>query len=213
MIIMSQSEAILQERVIRQLLESTIHSVWRLCVATLLATTIIAPCAHAQAQLREEHRPAFRYFAATGHNLGGPFRSFYDAHDGEPIFGAPLTETIDGELEVQYFERARLERRGQTVSLALLGSDLTASRRETAFSRLAAPPKPDRTFSTQSGHSLGGAFQFFWQTNGGLPIFGYPISEEFVEDGTLMQYFERSRFEYRPDIPDPHVTISTLGHT
>ena len=211
--IMSRSGTILHERGTHQLFRSTIRRVWRLCIAALLATTIVLPCACAQGRQREEHRPAFRYFAATGHNLGGPFLSFYDTHGGEPIFGAPLTETIDGDPQIQYFERARLERRGHAVSLSLLGSELTAGRGEATFAPLAASPAPDRLFYTQSGHTLGGAFQFFWQTTGGLPVFGYPISEEFVEDGTLVQYFERSRFEYRPDIPDPHVSISPLGYT
>ena len=41
--------------------------------------------------------------------------------------------------------------------------------------------------------------------NGQLPVFGYPISEEFSEvnaiDGRpyLVQYFERARFEYHPE--------------
>jgi hypothetical protein len=32
---------------------------------------------------------------------------------------------------------------------------------------------------------------------GGLAVFGYPISQEFVEDGATVQYFERARFEWR----------------
>src|SRR5690606_35411718 len=45
----------------------------------------------------------------------------------------------------------------------------------------------------------------YWYRNGGLPIFGYPISEEFQElsrtDGEMhtVQYFERARFEWHPD--------------
>lgn len=33
---------------------------------------------------------------------------------------------------------------------------------------------------------------------GGLAIFGYPISEEFVEGDLVVQYFERARFEWHP---------------
>jgi peptidoglycan/xylan/chitin deacetylase (PgdA/CDA1 family) len=32
-----------------------------------------------------------------------------------------------------------------------------------------------------------------------LPLFGYPISEEFEEDGYVVQYFERARFEWHPE--------------
>ena len=55
------------------------------------------------------------------------------------------------------------------------------------------------------GHTLQGPFLKFWQENGGLAIFGYPISEEFPEvsatDGKTytVQYFERNRFEYHPE--------------
>jgi hypothetical protein len=48
-------------------------------------------------------------------------------------------------------------------------------------------------------------FRAYWETNGGLAIYGYPISETFVEvnpaDGQsyLVQYFERNRFEYHPE--------------
>ncbi|MDQ5824135.1 MAG: glycosyl hydrolase family 18 protein [Chloroflexota bacterium] len=56
-----------------------------------------------------------------------------------------------------------------------------------------------------TGHSLGGIFLQYWQKNGGLPIFGYPLTEEFTEvsptDGKpyKVQYFERNRFEHHPE--------------
>jgi hypothetical protein len=45
----------------------------------------------------------------------------------------------------------------------------------------------------------------FWRTNGGLPVFGYPITPRFYEvtpDGEMVeaQYFERARLEYRPNL-------------
>jgi hypothetical protein len=54
-------------------------------------------------------------------------------------------------------------------------------------------------------HNLGGPFLAYWNAHGGLPIFGYPISEEFQEvsptDGKpyTVQYFQRNRFEYHPE--------------
>lgn len=57
----------------------------------------------------------------------------------------------------------------------------------------------------ETGHSLCGAFQDYWDANGGLPVFGYPLSDEFdgarFAEGTTYatQYFERERFEYHPD--------------
>lgn len=50
----------------------------------------------------------------------------------------------------------------------------------------------------ETGHSVCGGFRRFWETYGGLPIFGYPLTDEFVQDGLTVQYFERARFEWHP---------------
>lgn len=52
------------------------------------------------------------YMEVTGHNVCGPFAEYWTANDGLKIFGYPLTESfmLDG-IEVQYFERARMEHR------------------------------------------------------------------------------------------------------
>ncbi|MBU6333367.1 MAG: L,D-transpeptidase [Chloroflexi bacterium] len=42
-------------------------------------------------------------------------------------------------------------------------------------------------------------FLGFWLEHGGERIFGLPISGEVVEEGLLVQYFERARFEYHVD--------------
>ena len=74
----------------------------------------------------------------------------------------------------------------------------------TAGSAREHPRATAAAWFAETGHTLGGRFRAFWQYNGGLPIFGYPISEEFQErsvtDGELhtVQYFERNRFEYHP---------------
>ena len=41
-------------------------------------------------------------------------------------------------------------------------------------------------------------FLTFWRENGGVLIFGYPLTEEIVEKGKIVQYFERAKFEYNP---------------
>src|SRR5205085_2436313 len=96
-----------------------------------------------------------------------------------------------------------------------LGSLLTAGRAEPAFARLAEAPTSDRTldrtFFGESGHTLGGAFGWFWNSHGALAIFGCPISEEFVEDGRLVQYFERARLEYHAEEVGAEVQLGSLG--
>ncbi|HEY0606817.1 MAG TPA: hypothetical protein VGD58_28115, partial [Herpetosiphonaceae bacterium] len=55
------------------------------------------------------------------------------------------------------------------------------------------------------GHTLGGSFRAFWERSGGLPIFGFPLTEEFIEksrdtgQGYPVQYLERQRFEYHAE--------------
>ncbi len=54
-----------------------------------------------------------------------------------------------------------------------------------------------KSYFPQTGHYLGGSFRTLWESRGGLAIFGFPVSEEFVQksDGRVVQYFERARFE------------------
>src|SRR5690606_18839925 len=51
----------------------------------------------------------------------------------------------------------------------------------------------------QTDHWLSHGFLRYWEQNGGLANFGYPITEEFQSaDGIVTQYFERARFEWHP---------------
>src|SRR5205807_1418890 len=82
-----------------------------------------------------------------------------------------------------------------------------------------AVPLPGAVYFAQTRHNLGGGFLDYWRAHGGLPPFGYPISEELAEvsptDGKTytVQYFERARFEYHPEYAGtPHeVLLGLLG--
>lgn len=80
-----------------------------------------------------------------------------------------------------------------------------------------ADPIPGQTYFTETGHNLGERFLAYWQANGGLAQFGFPLSEEFeqwLEDGKVhrVQYFERARFEHHPDNQPPFdVLLGQLG--
>ncbi len=64
----------------------------------------------------------------------------------------------------------------------------------------------------ETGRSLSGRFLSYWQANGGLPVFGYPLTEEFAEGGRTVQYFERQRFEHHPQNAAPYdVLFGLLG--
>ncbi|MBX6753287.1 MAG: hypothetical protein IRY86_03570 [Thermorudis peleae] len=160
------------------------------------------------------------YFPQTQHYVSAGFKAFWQAHGAEQIFGYPLSEEFTitdpatGEkVTVQYFERARLEYRAdrpenERITIGRLGVELTQDR---AFQPIAPfQSTSDRLYFPETGHSLAYGFKTFWETHGGLAIFGYPISEEFTENGHTVQYFERARFEYHPEASDPNARI-TLG--
>jgi dipeptidyl aminopeptidase/acylaminoacyl peptidase len=87
--------------------------------------------------------------------------------------------------------------------LGLLGSIVTARRSDAPFRPATAGA--DWRFFPQTRHNLAEPFLTYWQNRGGLPVYGYPISEAFQEknpaDGKtyLVQYFERNRLESHPE--------------
>jgi hypothetical protein len=84
--------------------------------------------------------------------------------------------------------------------LGLLGNELTADRHtEAPFQPLAVQPDANCDVYVATGHRLCNGFRDYWRTHGGLMILGYPISEEFQENGMTVQYFERARFEWHPE--------------
>jgi hypothetical protein len=81
-----------------------------------------------------------------------------------------------------------------------------------AFQPAAPQPGVETIYFEQTGHNLTGEFLRYWQANGALAIYGYPISEPFTERGRLVQYFERNRFELHPENQPPYnVLLGRLG--
>ncbi len=174
------------------------------------------------------------YFEATGHTLQGAFYNYWKSHGGLWLFGYPLSEEFqevsatDGKVyTVQYFERQRFEYHPEykgtpnEVLLGLLGTYMVNGRADGAFARTAPfSSSPTKIYFAPTGHSLSGPFLTYWNRYGGLPIFGYPLSEEFQEvsatDGKTytVQYFERARFEYHPEYKGTpnEVLLGLLGH-
>lgn len=70
----------------------------------------------------------------------------------------------------------------------------------------------DFRYFPETGHYLGGAFRVFWEGNGALDNFGYPITEEYVAaNGRITQYFERARFELGQRDGQAVVELGKLG--
>ena len=72
-------------------------------------------------------------------------------------------------------------------------------------------------FFPETGYTVRGRFLEYWDEQGGLPVFGYPLTEARYEvnssgDYVLTQYFERQRFELHPNNEAPYdVLLGRLG--
>jgi hypothetical protein len=186
----------------------------RLALALLLLSVL--PCTPAAAQ------EDVIYIPETGHYLRGQFRAFWESRGGVGIFGFPITEEYvrqsDGRI-VQYFERARFELLASgsqpTVILGQLGREILGGR--TFPKAEPIPTTNDKRYIEETGYIIQYGFKEIWETRGGAPIFGFPLSNEIkerIDDGSerTVQYFENFRFEYWPEFPPgQRVLFTRLG--
>lgn len=160
-----------------------------------------------------------RYFEETGFTVSGQFLQFYDAHGGRAIFGYPLTrEFQENGLWVQYFQRARMEKHPENpepyrVQLGLLGDQLGYRQSPIPTEEIPLPTHPDKVYFPETGHTIAFAFLDFYRNNGGLDIFGYPITEWIIEpNGRVVQYFQRAKMEWYPEnAPGQRIQLGMLG--
>ncbi|HZG67191.1 MAG TPA: hypothetical protein VEZ12_10635 [Herpetosiphonaceae bacterium] len=82
---------------------------------------------------------------------------------------------------------------------------------------LSTVAQADRCFP-ETGQCISGRFRQYWEQNGGLAVFGYPITpaQDEVNADTgqtyLTQWFERNRFELHTDTAAPYdVQLGRLG--
>ncbi len=170
--------------------------------------------------------------------IASEFQTAYASGGGLQIFGFPISEpTSEGGLRVQYFERARFEYHAELagspyqVQLARLGVQDASTNGLLASAAFQALPTGGSdgncVFFEETGHRLCSGFRVFWQSHGAdlgdagastresLALFGFPISEEFTDPSTglTVQYFERARFEYHPELAGTAnvVELSLLG--
>lgn len=185
---------------------------WQVLLASLLVIGLVV--GQPAGTARSAEPPLLKgCFRETGRCLEGRFYRYWLDHGGLANNGFPLSDPFIEELEdgkpylVQYLERVRLEYHPENSPPyeILLGH----------FGRRLHRPDPPAaslagaTYFRETGHNLGGAFRDYWNRNGGLSQFGYPISEELnerLDDGQnhVVQYFERARFEKHPQNAPPY---------
>jgi hypothetical protein len=169
-------------------------------------------------------------FPETGKTVSGIFLDYWNGHGALAQFGYPISDLLQEESEldgktyiVQYFERAIFEYHPENqppydVLLSQLGTFLYNE----AYPNGAPNQQPNTSEGSalfpETGKRVGGKFFDYWNAHGGLLQFGYPISDEFVEQSGLdgkqyvVQYFERAVMEYHPENQAPYdVLLSQLG--
>jgi hypothetical protein len=164
------------------------------------------------------------FFPQTGHHISDRtgFLHFWRANGQLNVFGYPITEEIiENDRIVQYFERARFEYHPELagtpwqVQLGRLGMEMMDNRPDLHgyLPGFAADPVNGSRYFPETGHTLVGAFRSYWEIFGGVEVFGYPITEQHYDNGLLVQYFERARFEHQPGMVNtPYsVVVSDFG--
>ncbi len=147
-----------------------------------------------------------RCFSETGFCMAGPIRAYWERNGGLPVFGYPITAQAEANVEgralqVQWFERDRLEIQANgSVTAGRLGVErLLQIGRPWRRGEVVSPETGCMAFPEATGHTMCGEFARYWNQNGGLERFGYPITGKVATTiegrDVIVQYTERRRFE------------------
>jgi hypothetical protein len=169
-----------------------------------------------------------RCFPETGYCISGAIRQYWEQNGGLAVFGYPTSQLQLESVEswsgpVQWFERDRLEDHSNEnlgVLAGRLGADLL-DREGQSWQPGSETPQAGCRFFEITGYNLCGKFLSYWENNGGLERFGYPITgvsrerltTEFPGTELEIQYFERRRMELHPENAAPYdVLLGLLGN-
>jgi len=129
---------------------------------------------------------------------------YFLAHGGSTRFGDPTDEIHDLGAGAQGQDFQQMKLRTHPVfansDYYIEALPLTAPFADGAayapFQPVGAPAGGSGVlYFPQTGHTVSGTFLRFFQSNGGLMIFGYPRTEAFQQNGRLVQWFQRDMFE------------------
>lgn len=160
-----------------------------------------------------------RYFPETGHIVTGEFLEFYErADDPLLLYGYPITDAfvdpVYGRL-MQYFQKARFELYpDEPEELRVKLSPLGRYVHQTGLPQvLPASQLGCQTFTeTEASFQVCYAFLDFFNAHGGVSQFGYPISGMEIQDGRVVQTFQKARFEWHSLLPSgKRVQLAELG--
>jgi len=156
----------------------------------------------------------------TGHIVRGAFLEQYaGVRNPLDIYGLPITGEFEGMstfgiTTVQYFNKTRFD-----LVKDLEGNDkvIVANLGELMYPGPGplAPVSSDgptcRNFPA-TGKSVCYAFLQYYDANDGSATFGDPISDLEIREGRYVQYFQKARMEWVPELEaDSHVVLTDLG--
>ena len=158
-----------------------------------------------------------RYFAESGHFVSGEFLQAYESipHPGL-IYGLPITRAyLDTNKDhlIQYFENARFEYiPDNPPELRVQVSDL-GWLTYTPGQPLPTPENfPACRNYPETKKRVCYSFLAFFDEHGGVGQFGYPISNFEVHEQRIVQYFQRARLEWHPELTaGQRVRVTDLG--
>lgn len=193
----------------------------RLLILLDLVLLLVLPLAQLPSSAQSED---YLYFSETNHSVQGEFlEKFSSVKDPLLVFGYPITEQFIAPSDspfagkrVQYFQRAvfvfHLDNApGHRVQLAPLGSQMVTLAQLTPLESLSGNRSTCETIPGSS-YPVCYAFRQFFDDNGGVSVFGVPITALVLENNRMVQYFEYARFEWRPDLaPGQRVHLTNLG--
>lgn len=153
-------------------------------------------------------------FEDNGCRVPEEFLDFVESHGGIEIFGYPISNPFRQRgVVVQYFQNARIESHPSNpdpykVQLGLLGDELNYRDEPISRPRLLSSR---RHYFPETGHVVSYAFLDFFKDNGGIDVFGFPITEMHYEDGRIVQYFQRLKMEWHPRDTRQPVHVGNMG--
>ena len=158
-----------------------------------------------------------KFFPKTGQWVRAAFLEFYQKNGASDMFGEPISGVYEENgIPVQYFQRARFEWHqelspGFQVILGKLGKELHGPA-EAPVANVATPWDPNQRYFPQTGHIVSNAFLTFFDQHGAESVFGFPLSEARIENGTIVQWFEKVRLEWHPENPEAYrVQMGLIG--
>ena len=185
-----------------------------LSLCLLLVGLLVSSIAQPNSVLANDG-PHSKYFSETGFRVSGRFLTYFETYGGLEIFGYPISRPFisqDGIL-VQYFQKARMEWHPHNpepykVQLGLLGEELGYRRSRSGPVRSVSLR---RVYFEETDHAVAYMFLDYFRNHGGIDIFGYPITDMYLEDRQVVQYFQRLKLIWNVGTRGTGMTVGDLG--